>query len=277
MAREIRCARRCCTGLPATSRASVLAWPGTAIWAARHGPRKRSWPVMTKPRWPVSRSITSRSSWLAATSTSWECLARGCLKRATGPPDGGPGSGSWPGRSPPPRSPAGTRSPCRAAGGCRPAGGACGHLPSWRRRSRAAPFFGGLDALAVQHHRAGGGMAALPQALLLAQPGKDLFPQPLLPPQAPVVVDGLPGWKVVRQQPPGTAGAQPVQHGIDQLTAVVDRGAATRLGRGDKRRQQRPLWIGEVGRVAATRGRHLDAPCRPRNTTPQPTPFSDTL
>jgi hypothetical protein len=57
----------------------------------------------------------------------------------------------------------------------------------------------------------------------------------------------------VRQQPPGTPRAQPVQHGVDQFPAVVDGGAAARLGRRDQRRQKRPLPVGEVGRVAATR------------------------
>ena len=54
----------------------VLACPGKAAWAARHGSRNSSCPVRRNPRWPVSRSMTSRSSPLATTSTSSDCLAR---------------------------------------------------------------------------------------------------------------------------------------------------------------------------------------------------------
>ncbi len=64
----------------------------------------------------------------------------------------------------------------------------------------------------------------------------------------------------MRQQPPDTPRAQPVQHGVHQLPAVVHGWAATRFGRRDQRRQQRPLRIGQVGRVAATRRSHLYTP-----------------
>jgi len=110
-----------------------------------------------------------------------------------------------------------------------------------------------------------GGVASLTQALLFPQPCKHPLPHPLPTPLPPVVVDRAPGRKVVRQQPPGAPRAQPVQHGVDQLAAVVDRWAATRLGRRGQRRQQRPLRIGQVGRVAATRRSHLYAPYTARN------------
>ena len=82
----------------------------------------------------------------------------------------------------------------------------------------------------------------------------DLFPQPLVSPAAEVVVDGLPGWQVVGQQPPGAAGSQPVGDGVDQLPAVMDGWAAARLGGRDERGEQLPLGVGQVGWVAATVG-----------------------
>jgi hypothetical protein len=65
------------------------------------------------------------------------------------------------------------------------------------------------------------------------------------------VVDGLPGWQVMGQQPPGAAGPHPVGHGVDQLAAVVDGWSAARLGGRDERGEQLPLGVGQVGWVAA--------------------------
>jgi len=106
------------------------------------------------------------------------------------------------------------------------------------------------------------------------------FPHALPAPHPPVVVDSAPRWEVVRQQPPGAARAQQVQHGVHQLTAVMNGRAATQLGRWDQRRQQRPLRIGQVGRVAATRRSHpyapytATAPVERRSIQPFQTPSS---
>src|SRR5215208_8436888 len=69
---------------------------------------------------------------------------------------------------------------------------------------------GGRDRLAIDHARAGLGIAAHGPAHLLAQRGMYAFPGAIEPPLAEVVVDGLPGWELLRQQPPLTAGAQDV-------------------------------------------------------------------
>ena len=68
-------ARAICSGLLATSPCRRLASGGTAAWAERNGVRKRSSRVSRSPRRPVSRSITRRSSRLAAASTCSECRA----------------------------------------------------------------------------------------------------------------------------------------------------------------------------------------------------------
>jgi hypothetical protein len=79
----------------------------------------------------------------------------------------------------------------------------------------------------------------------------DLLPPPSLPPAAEGVVDGLPGRQIMREQPPGTAGPQPVGHGVDQLATVMQGWAAARLGRGDEWSEQLPLGIGQVGGIGA--------------------------
>jgi hypothetical protein len=91
----------------------------------------------------------------------------------------------------------------------------------------------------------------LADPLLAAEGGVNLLPQSLLPPAAEVVVDGLPGRQVMREQPPGTAGPQPIGHGVDQLPAVMDGRAAAWLGPRDEGGEQLPLGIGQVGSVRA--------------------------
>jgi hypothetical protein len=105
----------------------------------------------------------------------------------------------------------------------------------------------------------------------------DLLPQPLLPPAAEVVVDGLPGRQVMGQQPPGAASPQPVGHGVDQLAAIMDGRAAARLGRGDEWGKQLPLGVGEVGGVRAAGRGHGRLPCRGIRTAADHTGFADTL
>jgi hypothetical protein len=49
--------------------------------------------------------------------------------------------------------------------------------------------------------------------------------------------------------------AQPVQHRVEQLAALVDRWPPAGLGLGDQGAQDLPLGVGQVGAVAAA-GRH---------------------
>ena len=61
--------RRSCPGSSATRRSSVLTCPGKAARASFHGARNLSSRVITNPRTPVSRSMTSFSSPSAAVSS----------------------------------------------------------------------------------------------------------------------------------------------------------------------------------------------------------------
>ena len=138
----------------------------------------------------------------------------------------------------------------------------------WRRRSRAAPFFGGLDALAVQDARARLRESALPGAFLLPQHGQNLLPTALDPPQPPVVIDRLPRWKVVRQQPPGTPGPKPVRQRVDDLTPLVHRRTSTQLDWRDRRSKSLPLDVTQVGRGMWHASRFIDdLPCPTRVIT----------
>jgi hypothetical protein len=81
----------------------------------------------------------------------------------------------------------------------------------------------------------------------------------------------------VGQQPPGAARPQPVQHRVEQLTALVDRRPPAGLGLGDERCQDLPLGVGQVGAVAAA-GRRQGAllkeegTVKRRNLQPSQTP-----
>jgi hypothetical protein len=80
------------------------------------------------------------------------------------------------------------------------------------------------------------------------------------------------------QQPPGAARPQPVQHRIEQLAALTDRGTPTRLGRWDQRFEDAPPSVGEVGAVAAAQRRQSTLLEETRDgEAPQLTAFSDTL
>ena len=105
----------------------------------------------------------------------------------------------------------------------------------------------------------------------------DLLPQPLLPPAAEVVVDGLPRRQVLGQQPPGTARAQPVQHRVEQLAALVEGRPPAGHGLGDERAEDLPLGVGQVGAAAAAGGVTARSSWRGDGEAPQPTAFSDTL
>src|SRR4051812_8246688 len=115
------------------------------------------------------------------------------------------------------------------------------------------PPIGDSDALAVQDPGAGGRITALADALVFAQHGQDLFPQPVAAPEAKVVVDGLPGRQVMGQQAPGAAAAHPIRDGVEQLAAGVAGGAAAGSDRWDERLEQSPLGIRQVSRVGPTR------------------------
>src|SRR5215218_5435023 len=80
---------------------------------------------------------------------------------------------------------------------------------------------GTLDRLTIHYPGAGLGVPPEADPHPLAQSNVHPFPRPVQTPGAEVVVDSLPGWEVVRQQPPGAAAANDVEDGVEDLAQGV--------------------------------------------------------
>src|SRR5215212_1266026 len=93
----------------------------------------------------------------------------------------------------------------------------------------------GLDRLAVHYSgtRLRVPLEADPHAL--TQGGMHLLPGSVQTPEAEVVVDGLPGWEVVGQEPPGAATANDVENGVQDLAGGVHPGTSGSFGCGQVR------------------------------------------
>jgi hypothetical protein len=89
-------------------------------------------------------------------------------------------------------------------------------------------------------------------------------------PEAEVVVDGLPGWEVVWQKPPGTAAPYDVEDGVEDLTRRIETRTPTGFGSGKVKLQAAPFGIGEIGLICFSHARY------PTERAPQ-NPFSDSF
>jgi hypothetical protein len=117
-----------------------------------------------------------------------------------------------------------------------------------------APECGGLDGPRVDHRDprrrlpAGG----------LADPGpqrvEDRLPGAVVTPAGEVAGHRALGEQVVGEHVPLAAGAVEVEQRVEDLAHVDRAGPAAGLGRGDQRPEDRPLVVGEVGRVGPTHG-----------------------
>ena len=90
-------------------------------------------------------------------------------------------------------------------------------------------------------------VASNTRAELLAQHLVDMLPRSVHTPQAKVVIGGLPGWELVRQQPPRAATSNDVEDGVQDLTHRMKSGAADTLGRRQERIQAGELSICQIG------------------------------
>ena len=104
----------------------------------------------------------------------------------------------------------------------------------------------------------------------LAQGGVHPFPCPIQSPGAEVVVDGLPGREVVRQQSPGATAANDVEDGVQDLAGTVRLGTPSSVREGEVRFEEGPLFVGEVALVCFSHARY------PTERVPQ-NPFSDSF
>ena len=79
-----------------------------------------------------------------------------------------------------------------------------------------------------------------------------VLPGTVLPPAPKVLVDNLPGGKVMGQQAPGAATTKDVKNRIQDFTLGIFLGPPTGFSWGDQVLNQRPLAVTEVGRVRFT-------------------------
>lgn len=84
----------------------------------------------------------------------------------------------------------------------------------------------------------------------------EMLPDAFGLPAAQVIIDGLPGREIMRQQSPGLTAAQRVEDGIDQLTRRRPPGSTARLGHGDEIGDGGPLGIGQVSRIGSAAFAH---------------------
>jgi hypothetical protein len=76
-----------------------------------------------------------------------------------------------------------------------------------------------------------------------------VLPGAIVPPAPEVLIDNLPGGKVMRQQAPGTATTQDIEDGIHDLTLGIFLGPPTGLGAGHQMFDQIPFFVAQVGWV----------------------------
>ncbi len=84
-------------------------------------------------------------------------------------------------------------------------------------------------------------------AELLAQHLVEMLPRSAHTPEAKVVIGGLPGWELVRQQPPRAATSNDIEDGVQDLTHRMKPGSADTLGRRQERIQAGELSVRQIG------------------------------
>ena len=100
-----------------------------------------------------------------------------------------------------------------------------------------------VDRLAVDDGRAGRGFPPGPLSVGHQKGMVNRCPNTLDLPAAQIVVDRLPGREIVRQQPPGRAGAELIEDGLNDPALVRFPRPPTGLGFGDQRLKNSPLVV----------------------------------
>jgi hypothetical protein len=93
-----------------------------------------------------------------------------------------------------------------------------------------AAYARGFDRLAIHYGRGGLRVPLEADTHALTQGGMHPLPGAVQAPEAEVVVDGLPGWEVVWQKPPGAAAPYDVEDGVEDLTRRIETRAPTGFG-----------------------------------------------
>ena len=91
-------------------------------------------------------------------------------------------------------------------------------------------------------------------AELFAQGSVHLLPRAIQPPQTKVVIHGLPGRELVREQPPGAATPHHVEDGIQDFADWMEPGSAERFGWREQRGETSEFSFSQVSQVSSPRG-----------------------
>ncbi len=118
--------------------------------------------------------------------------------------------------------------------------------PLSEHHSHEAPFFSGLDRLAVYDGSTGTGIPPLSQTQPLTEHFMNPFHGPVSPPSAEVVEGGPPRGEVVREHSPCASGAQHITNSVHHLPARVFERAASWFRRRQQRFQQFPFFVAQV-------------------------------
>src|SRR3954470_4287288 len=119
----------------------------------------------------------------------------------------------------------------------------------------------GLDRLAVDHRRGRLGLAPPGDPVTLAQDLVDPLPSPLPPPFAQMIVDILPGRKIMRHHAPRNTAAQDVEAGLDDPPQAVVLLMTTPLLSAQQWFDQCPLLVAQVRGIRLLR--HDPSSCVP--------------
>src|SRR5579864_1143094 len=132
----------------------------------------------------------------------------------------------------------------------------------------------GSNRLAIDDRSTRLRVAANPYTELLTQDGVEMLPRAVHAPQTEIVIRGLPGWELVRQQPPRATTSNDVEDCVQDLANRMQPRSADGLGRREQRVQasefRRPS--GRSGRVAGQREKDHDAANAVQHVVPRPTP-----
>ncbi len=108
--------------------------------------------------------------------------------------------------------------------------------------------------LAVDNPGARLRVTANTRAELLTEHVVQMLPRAVQTPQSKVVVGGLPGRKLVRQQPPGAATSHDVEDGVQDLAQRMKPWSADTRARRQERIQAGELRVRQIGKVGSPRG-----------------------
>ena len=112
----------------------------------------------------------------------------------------------------------------------------------------------GSNRLAVDDASTWLRVASSTRAELLTEDSVQVLPRAIQTPQSEVVIRGLPGWKLMREQPPSTARPDHIEDGVQDLANRMKPRSAEKLWRRKKRVNTSKFSVRQVGQVRSPKG-----------------------